>query len=45
MMKNNTTQYLSPRETEVIARFAYEKASIITQEQFNRYFNFPKRAK
>jgi len=45
MMKTNTTQYLSPRETEVIARLAYEKASIITQEQFNRYFNFPKRTR
>ncbi len=48
MVKNNTKQYnknkqyLSPRETEVIARLSYEKASLITQEQFDRYFGFPK---
>lgn len=45
MVKNNTTQYLSPREKEVIARLAYEKVSIITVEQFDRYFRFPKKAK
>lgn len=44
-MKNNTKQYLSPRETEVIARLTYEKISIITQEQFNKYFKFPKRVR
>ncbi|MFH1015053.1 MAG: type IV toxin-antitoxin system AbiEi family antitoxin [Nitrospirota bacterium] len=38
-------QYLNPREREVVARLAYEKASIITQEQFDRYFKFPKRAR
>jgi predicted transcriptional regulator of viral defense system len=42
MAKNNTKQYLSPRETEVIARLSYEKTSLITQEQFDRYFGFPK---
>jgi len=42
MMKNNTKQYLSPRETEVIARLSYEKASLLTQEQFDKYFKFPK---
>jgi len=40
--QNEPKQYLSPRETEVIARLSYEKASLITQEQFDRYFNFPK---
>lgn len=42
MIKNNTKQYLSPRETEVIARLSYEKASLVTQEQFDQYFRFPK---
>lgn len=45
MMKNNTMQYISPREKEVIARLAYEKTTIITQEQFNGYFKFPKRVR
>jgi predicted transcriptional regulator of viral defense system len=45
MMKNNTMQYISPREREVIARLAYEKASLITQEQFNKYFRFPRRVR
>jgi predicted transcriptional regulator of viral defense system len=45
MVKNNTTQYLSPREMEVIARLSYEKVSVITQEQFDRYFRFPKRVR
>ncbi len=44
-MKNNTMQYINPREREVVARLAYEKVSIITKEQFDKYFNFPKRAK
>lgn len=44
-MKNNTMQYISPREREVIARLAYEKAAIITQEQFNKYFRFPRRVR
>ncbi len=44
-MKNNTMQYISPREREVIARLAYEKASLITQEQFNKYFRFPRRVR
>lgn len=40
-MKNNTmNKYLGPKETEVIARFAYEKASVITKEQFDRWFGF-----
>ena len=42
-MKNTTMQYLNPQEREVVARLAYEKTSIITKEQFDRYFNFPKR--
>jgi len=42
MVKKNTTQYLSPREIEVIARLSYEKVSVITQEQFDKYFRFPK---
>lgn len=45
MIKNNTKQYLSPRETEVIARLAYEKASVVTKEQFDRYFKLPRRAR
>ena len=44
MMKNNTMQYISPREREVVARLTYEKISIITKEQFDKYFNFPKKA-
>jgi len=40
MINNNTIQYLSPRETEVIARLAYEKTSIITKEQLDKYFGF-----
>jgi len=45
MIKNNAKQYLSPRETEVIARLAYEKVSVVTQEQFDRYFRLPRRAR
>jgi len=45
MIKNNAKQYLSPRETEVIARLAYEKVSLVTQEQFDRYFRLPRRAR
>ena len=44
-MKNNTMEYLSPRGREVVARLAYEKVSVITQEQFDIYFKFPKRAR
>jgi len=44
-MKNNTTGYLNPQEQEVVARLAYEKISIITPEQFDKYFNFPKQVK
>ncbi len=44
-MKNNTMQYLNPREREVVARLAYEKVYIITQEQFDKYFKFPKRVR
>ena len=36
---------MNPREREVVARLAYEKVSIITKEQFDKYFNFPKRVK
>lgn len=40
-MNNNTTEkYLGPKETEVIARLSYEKASLITKEQFDRWFKF-----
>jgi len=42
MMKNNARQYISPRERGVIARLAYEKTAIITQEQFDKYFKFPR---
>lgn len=44
-MKNNTMQYLNPREREVVARLAYEKVSVVTQEQFDKYFKFSKKAK
>lgn len=40
-MKNNTAKkYLGPKETEVIARLSYEKATLITKEQFDRWFEF-----
>jgi len=40
-MKNNTMdRYLGPKETEVIARLAYEKVLLITKEQFDRWFGF-----
>ena len=42
-MNTSTRQYLNPREQEVIARLAYEKVSVITQGQFDKYFGFPKR--
>ena len=45
MAKNNTAKYLSPREMEVIARLSYEKATVITREQFDRYFKFPKQVR
>jgi len=45
MMKTNTATYLNPQEQEVLARLAYEKVSIITRQQFDRYFGFPKRVK
>jgi len=41
-MKNNTMQYLNPREREVIARLSYEKITVITQEQFDKLFGYPK---
>jgi predicted transcriptional regulator of viral defense system len=44
-MKNNTMQYMNPRERGVLARLTYEKVSIITKEQFDKYFNFPKRVR
>ncbi|MCX5693877.1 MAG: hypothetical protein NT014_01890 [Candidatus Omnitrophica bacterium] len=40
-MKNNTMRNLSSRETEIIARLAYEKAAVVTAGQFDRYFKFP----
>jgi len=45
MIKNNTIQYMNPREREVVARLTYEKASVITREQFDKHFNFPKSAR
>ena len=40
-MNNNTTEkYLGPKETEVIARLSYEKTSLITKEQFDKWFKF-----
>ncbi|MBI5554224.1 MAG: hypothetical protein HY920_00010 [Elusimicrobia bacterium] len=42
-MRNNNTarKYLGPKETEVIARLSYEKATIVTAGQLDEYFNFP----
>jgi predicted transcriptional regulator of viral defense system len=40
MNKNNTKQFLNPRETEVISRLSYEKLSVITRDQFDRLFKF-----
>jgi len=40
-MKNNTiNKYLGPKEIEVIARLSYEKASLFTKEQFDKWFGF-----
>jgi len=40
-MKNNTIEKsLGPRETEVIARLSYEKVSLFTREQFDKWFGF-----
>ena len=40
-MNNNTVEkYLGPKETEVIARLSYEKATIVTKEQFDKWFEF-----
>lgn len=40
-MKNNTIKkYLGPKETEVIARLSYEKVSLVTKEQLDRWFGF-----
>jgi len=40
-MKNNTTnKYLGPKETGVIARLSYEKVSLFTKEQFDKWFAF-----
>lgn len=42
MGKYNAKSYLSPREMEVVGRLSYEKADIVTLEQFDKYFKFPK---
>ncbi len=40
-MNNSTAEkYLGPKETEVIARLSYEKATLITKEQFDKWFEF-----
>ncbi|MDP8299295.1 MAG: type IV toxin-antitoxin system AbiEi family antitoxin [Candidatus Tantalella remota] len=40
-MKNGAINfYLGPRETGVIARLDYEKVSLFTKEQFDRWFGF-----
>lgn len=38
-------QYLTQKETEVISRLSYEKVSIVTREQFDRWFNFSPNAR
>ncbi|MCD4782005.1 MAG: hypothetical protein K8S27_15880 [Candidatus Omnitrophica bacterium] len=41
MEKNNTTpKMLGPKETEVVSRLSYEKASVVTTDDFDRYFKF-----
>lgn len=41
MRKDNITKrYFGPKETEVIARLSYEKVTIISREQFDKFFNF-----
>lgn len=40
-MKNNTTAFLSPRETEAIARLSYEKAVVVTLEQMKGWLKYP----
>jgi predicted transcriptional regulator of viral defense system len=40
-MKSNTMKSLSSRETEIIARLAYEKVAVITSKMFDSYFSFP----
>ena len=45
MNKNNTKQFLNPRETEVISRLSYEKLFVITRDQFDRLFKFPPTAR
>jgi predicted transcriptional regulator of viral defense system len=41
MGNNNTTKiYLGPKETEVVARLSYEKATVITREQLKDIFSF-----
>lgn len=42
MKKTTTDKYLGPKETEVIARLSYEKASLVTREQFGSWFKFNK---
>jgi len=40
-MKNNTTdRYFGPKEMQVVARLAYEKPSLVTKGQFDRWFGF-----
>jgi len=40
-MKINTIKkYLGPKETAVIARLSYEKVSLVTKEQFDKWFKF-----
>ena len=38
--KNTSRRYLGPKETKVIARLSYEKATIVTAGQFDEYFDF-----
>lgn len=42
MKKNNTiSYYLNPQGIEVISRLTYEKTTVITVGQFDRYFKLP----
>jgi len=40
MKKNTTNKYFGPKEMQVVARLAYEKQSLITKEQFDKWFGF-----
>jgi predicted transcriptional regulator of viral defense system len=40
-VKNNTNTFLSPKETEAIARLSYEKAKVVTLGQMSAWLKYP----